>query len=131
MKQLEFRATEVNVLITHALAADNYRAMNTTNQAAGPRLWLVGDRGVYLMSNGSPVLKNDEGFNVVAFAIGMDPVKDEDWNYNKRAIFGGDDGADELDFIPAISDQIRQSANTIRFGLTETSISLLPLQRGS
>ena len=57
MKQIEFPATEVKALINHALAADNYRSMNTTKQAAGPRLWLVGDHGVYLMSNGSPVLK--------------------------------------------------------------------------
>ena len=68
---------------------------------------------------------------VVAYAIGMDPVKDEDWYYNKRAIYGGDDGGDELDFVPAIADQIRHGAKTIRLELTETSISILPLQRGS
>jgi hypothetical protein len=65
-----------------------------------PGLWLVGDRGVYLMSNGSPALLVDptKTVNVVAFAAEADPAKRPDsWWEIKRAAFGGDDGVTFLD----------------------------------
>ncbi len=59
-----------------------------------PGLWLVGDHGVYAMSNG----KLAEGAKpLVVYAEGCDPNTDDDWFEVKRRTFGGDDGVDFLD----------------------------------
>ena len=63
-------------------------------------LWLVGDQGVYLMSNGGPGLLIDPSgtANVVAHAAEADPAKQPDsWWEVKRISFGGDDGVTFLD----------------------------------
>lgn len=59
-------------------------------------LWLVADRGVYLMSNGAPALLVEEGkdANVVAYAKESDPTggdEFDDWYEAKNLIMGGDD----------------------------------------
>lgn len=60
-----------------------------------PGLWLVGDQGVYLMSNG----KLPEGVKpLVVYAEECDPRANDDWFDVKRRTFGGDDG---VDFIHA------------------------------
>lgn len=59
-----------------------------------PGLWLVGDHGVYIMSNG----KLAEGVKpLVVCADECDPEKCDDWFEVKRRTFGGDDGVDFLD----------------------------------
>lgn len=60
-------------------------------------LWLVGDQGVYLMSNGRPSLRPDETSpsSLVAKAFETDPDRHPDtWYDTKVASFGGDDGCD-------------------------------------
>lgn len=61
-------------------------------------LMLVGDRGVYLMSNGKPCLPDPDGApNLVAYAKEADPRgSSSDWYDVKLASFGGDDGAEFL-----------------------------------
>ena len=61
-------------------------------------LMLVGDQGVYLMSNGCPALASDDGKpNLIAMAAETDPVaRPDDWYDVKEAAFGGDDGAEFL-----------------------------------
>ncbi|WP_315927494.1 DUF3085 domain-containing protein [Mesorhizobium sp. SP-1A] len=59
-----------------------------------PGLWLVGDHGVYLCSNGSLV---DGARPLVAYAEECDPAGNGDWFEVKRRTFGGDDGVDFLD----------------------------------
>lgn len=61
-------------------------------------LMLVGDQGIYLMSNGCPALPDENGrANLVAYAIEADPEKHpDDWYEVKAAAFGGDDGAEFL-----------------------------------
>ena len=73
-------------------------------------LMLVGDHGVYLMSNGYPGFSDAEGqANLVAYAVEADPrTCPDDWYDVKRASFGGDDGAEFL------------SADTIRKALEAT-----------
>jgi len=69
--------------------------IDTTKIPAG--LWLVGDQGVYLMSNGRPNLRRDETSEsaLVAMAFETDPDRHPDsWYDTKRASFGGDDGCD-------------------------------------
>ncbi|NTF72743.1 DUF3085 domain-containing protein [Rhizobium rhizogenes] len=59
-----------------------------------PGLWLVGDHGVYLMSNG----KLPEGAKpLVIYAEECDPRIHDDWFEVKRRTFGGDDGVDFTD----------------------------------
>ncbi|MFT9115140.1 MAG: DUF3085 domain-containing protein [Acetobacter malorum] len=61
-------------------------------------LMLVGDQGVYLMSNGTPCLPDPAGsLNLVAYAKEADPRgSSDDWYDVKLASFGGDDGAEFL-----------------------------------
>lgn len=57
-----------------------------------PMLILENDHGVYLMTNaeleGSPASRR-----TVAYAAGMDPEKDDDWDYYASSVFGGDDSS--------------------------------------
>jgi hypothetical protein len=55
------------------------------------KITLVGDHGVYLMSFAVEPEKR-----VVACARGCDPAKDEDFWENKRRLYGGDDGGDDV-----------------------------------
>lgn len=59
-----------------------------------PGLWLVGDHGVYLMSNGK---LPDGARPLVVYAEQCDPTTSDDWFHIKRATFGGDDGVESLD----------------------------------
>lgn len=61
-------------------------------------LMLVGDHGVYLMSNNAHT-KKVEGTNSlpVVYAKGINPDIDEDYYEKKRSTFGGDDGVEFID----------------------------------
>ncbi|EJN06849.1 DUF3085 domain-containing protein [Phyllobacterium sp. YR531] len=59
-----------------------------------PGLWIVGDHGVYLCSNGE-LAKG--ATPLVAYAEECDPHRNDDWFEVKRWTFGGDDGVDFLD----------------------------------
>jgi hypothetical protein len=58
-----------------------------------PGLWLVGDHGVYLCSNG----KLAGARPLVVYAQECDPNRNDDWLEVKRRTFGGDDGVEFLD----------------------------------
>jgi hypothetical protein len=78
------------------LTADNFPTADDVDPAKiPPGLWLVGDQGVYLMSNGRPALlvDADDTRHVVAHAAEANPGTGLDsWWGVKRAAFGGDDG---------------------------------------
>ena len=99
MTKLTFDAAIVKQLIADAKTAKDHRlAFGQTKREPG--LWLVGDEGVYLMSNGIPVLKrirSDE--TIVAYAHECNPKKMpfNTWWEAKSFTFGGDDG---VEFIP-------------------------------
>lgn len=59
-----------------------------------PGVWLVGDYGVYLCSNGK-LLGGEKPF--VAYALECDPRTNDDWFEVKRRTFGGDDGVEFID----------------------------------
>lgn len=59
-----------------------------------PGLWLVGDHGVYVMSNGKLA---EAGRPLVAYAEECDPTSNDDWFHIKRQTFGGDDGVEFFD----------------------------------
>lgn len=101
--KLHFDAATVKRLRDHAASSATHRTLY--DEKTGPGLWLVGDQGVYLMSNGDPGLLSGEGSkNVVAYAKECDPTKLEfdEWWSAKQSTFGGDDGIAfiELEAIP-------------------------------
>jgi hypothetical protein len=97
-------------------------------ETAKPGLWLVGDHGVYLMSNGAPGMMRPDGKSaVVAYADGIDPKKDKDWWDAKRHTFGGDDGSVYLD---AAAVRAGLGGEKFRLGITPESVRIIPARRG-
>jgi hypothetical protein len=93
-----FQASKVQELLDHARGCKVLRRAYTQedDEALEPGLWLVGDQGVYLMSNG--VRDEDRPSSAVyAEECNPDTVEFEDWWAFKRASFGGDDGVEYLD----------------------------------
>ncbi len=90
------------------ITAANFPTMDDVDPARiPPGLWLVGDQGVYLMSNSRPPLLVDaaDTRNVTAHAAETSPAADPDgWWEVKRAAFGGDDGVVflELRFVEGL-----------------------------
>ncbi|MEO9191635.1 MAG: DUF3085 domain-containing protein [Acetobacteraceae bacterium] len=100
---LHFDQALVHRLLAHSAAASQHRATFGQAEPAPAGLWLVGDTGVYLMSNGVPGLYRDPNAsspNVVCYAREADPdTLDVDAADDaKRASFGRDDG---VEFIAA------------------------------
>jgi len=81
---LRFEKAVVRRLVEHARNAPKSRSAYG-EQDAGPALWLVGDAGIYLMSNGLPpishtgeILKGNGGAKtpyLTAPAVGCDPAE--------------------------------------------------------
>jgi hypothetical protein len=92
-----------------------------------PGVWLVGDQGVYLLSNG----KLAEGERaLVVYSDECHPVGNPDWWHYKRRHFGGDDGIEFLDaerLIPLFDRNTR--CTHLRVQLTETDVSLSLIAR--
>lgn len=85
-------------------------------------LWLVGDNGVYIMSNGK---LSDGGRPLVVYSEECHPVGNPDWFDYKRRHFGGDDGIAFIEaerIIPLINRDFRYTH--LRLQLRETDISL-------
>lgn len=94
-------------------------------------LWLVGDLGIYLMSNGNPGLVGEKGIgNLVAYAEEADPnLNPEGWYDMKLASFGADDG---VEFLSA--DSIRKALEATengKFWLEVTSTHIFAPSRSS
>jgi hypothetical protein len=82
-----------------------------------PGLWLVGDHGVYLCSNGA-LAKNAKP--LVAYADECDPRRNDGWFEVKRRTFGRDDG---VDFFYAQGLEALMAASP---GCTRLRIAFLP-----
>lgn len=87
-------------------------------------LWLVKDRGVYLMSPGEPHLPDVDGSksSMVAYALEANPA-DEDCYDAARSIMGGDDGCDRLD-LEFFEQAIAQGMGAVLVEVSDTSLSL-------
>src|SRR3954469_1791707 len=98
---LHFDQALVRQPLAHSQAAPARRAAFDQADPAGPGLWLVGDSGVYLMSNGLPGLLRQPGTSrqFVCHAIEADPdaLGYERADDAKRVSFGGDDGVEFID----------------------------------
>lgn len=71
-------------------------------EETGKGFWLVGDHGVYLMTNTTDGIhhknlgKNDKRLAVYARECNPDTMEFDDWWHVKRTTFGGDDGVEFL-----------------------------------
>ena len=90
-----------------------------------PGLWLVGDQGVYLLSNG----KLAEGQRaLVVYSDECHPVGNPDWWHYKRRHFGGDDGIEFLaaeTLIPLFDRNTRCTHPRVQLTETDVSLSLI------
>src|SRR5690242_16565015 len=94
MPVLHFPRATVDRLLAHTKAAPSHEASLGDPETQRPALWLVGDEGIYLMSNGSPRLLIAGDRSLAAYARECDPFampSDECWDA-KVDIFGADDG---------------------------------------
>lgn len=92
-----------------------------------PGVWLVGDEGVYLLSNG----KLAEGQRpCVVYAEECDPKTNPDcWHY-KRQHFGGDDGIEFLDAFMLVKLIAASPGCThLHLAMSKTSMSITPIRR--
>ena len=87
-----------------------------------PGFWLVGDQGVYIMSNG----KLTEGDRpLVLYSDECHPVGNPDWYDYKRRHFGGDDGIAFIDaeqLIPLLDRNFRRTHLHVQLSGTEISL---------
>lgn len=90
-----------------------------------PGLWLVGDQGVYLLSNG----KLAEGHKaLVVYCEECHPVGNPDWWDYKRRWFGGDDGIEFIEagqLIPRFDRNFRATHLQVRCTETDIALSLV------
>ena len=129
-----FSVTDVHAVITRgridALANGGFRNPYyglRPGKDEKPGLWLVGDEGVYLLSNG----KLAEGQRaLVVYAEECDPKTNPDYWHYKRQHFGADDGIDFLD-AAALARLFAASpgATHLRIATTDTSLVLTPIRR--
>jgi hypothetical protein len=95
-----------------------------------PALWLVSDRGVYLMSNAelSPELKIkiEAGQSLpVAYANECNPKSsNDDWYANKRAIMGGDDCVTSLP-LAWFEEAVKAGKSTFQLQVTSENIRII------
>lgn len=89
-----------------------------------PGLWLVGDEGVYILSNG----KLPEGQKaLVCYAEECNPSTNPDYWHYKRQHFGDDDGIEFLDAVEVMRLlDAAADATHLCVEMTDTSISLTP-----
>mgnify|MGYP000906993672 FL=1 len=90
-----------------------------------PGLWLVGDEGVYLMSNGKLV---DGQQALVIYSEQCHPKGDIDWWDYKRRHFGGDDGIEFIEaerLIPLFDRNMRATHLNIQLSETEVALTLI------
>ena len=129
-----FSVTDIRAVITRgridALANGGFRNPYyglRPGKDEKPGLWLVGDEGVYLLSNG----KLAEGQRaLVVYAEECDPKTNPDYWHYKRQHFGGDDGIEFLD-AKRLVKQIAAvpQATHVRIEMTDTSMSITPIRR--
>ena len=132
--RLHFDRADVRKLLAHAKAAKDHAATYGQEQPIQPGLWLVGDMGIYLMSNGRPGLKAepDKPGSFVVYARECHPTKMpfDRWYEVKRSAFGGDDGCDYIpatDIEAALADQ--SPTEPLNINLTPRGMSLITVTR--
>ncbi len=114
--------------IADAAANDGFRNPfygSRPGKGEKPGLWLVGDEGVYLMSNGKLV---DGQQALVIYSEQCHPKGDIDWWDYKRRHFGGDDGIEFIEaerLIPLFDRNMRATHLNIQLSETEVALTLI------
>ena len=128
-----FSVTDVRAVITRGRidAVLNGGFRNPHGLSAGknerPGLWLVGDEGVYIMSNGK--LAEDQR-PLVVYAQECDPKTNSDYWHYKRQHFGGDDGVEFLDAAELVKlINAAPSATHLTITMTDSALSLVLVRR--
>ncbi|MER8949837.1 DUF3085 domain-containing protein [Mesorhizobium sp. M0809] len=88
-----------------------------------PGLWLVGDQGVYVMSNGK-LADGERPLVLYSEECHATP----DWFHYKQRHFGGDDGIEFIDaeqLIPLSDRNLRCTHLNVQLTETEVSLSLI------
>ena len=103
-----------------------YQGISAESEA-GAGLWLVGDEGVYVLSNG----KLAEGQRpLVIYAEECDPKTNPDYWHYKRRYFGGDDGVEFIDAVELEKLVTAQpDATHLQIVMDDTSISISVIRR--
>lgn len=95
MSELKFKKQEVLDVIDHSTKNPRGKAMWQAEYGEEdtdkPTILLVGDDGVYIMTGGATAGAP------IAYALGCNPEKADDWYDLKVNTFGGDDGFEHLD----------------------------------
>lgn len=92
-----------------------------------PGVWLVGDQGVYIMSNGKLA---DGERPLVVYSEECHPIGNPDWFHYKHRHFGGDDGIEFIDAEQLIAMFDRNLRCThLHVQLTERQVSLSLITR--
>ena len=133
MALLKFNVSDIRILMEHTKNAPEHVPLYNQGEKPPAGLWLVGDQGVYLMSNGQPNLLHDgtlrnentkeftSGF--VVYAKGINPDIDEEWFDTKRATFGGDDGSDFI-ALDSLENIITPKKRVLTIDITPTTFRI-------
>ena len=129
-----FSVTDVRAVITRgridAVLNGGFRNPHyglAPEQDERPGLWLVGDEGVYIMSNGK--LAEDQR-PLVVYAQECDPKTNSDYWHYKRQHFGGDDGVEFLDAAELVKlIMAAPTATHLTIAMTDSAISLALVRR--
>lgn len=114
--------------IADAAANDGFRNPyygTRPGEGEQPGLWLVGDQGVYLCSNGELASGQRP---LVIYSEQCHPTGNPDWWPYKRQHFGGDDGIEFIEaerLIPLFDRHLRATHLNIQLTETEIAFSLL------
>jgi hypothetical protein len=143
MPTLIFKAADVMRVVLHTLTAkahqeeliDYGKDGEGVYRPGSPKLLLVHDHGVYLVSNGQPKdlikVRSPNGLHIIdglyaAYAKGCDPAKHPDtWWDTSRALVGGDDFVEYLPWAEAVREMIDNGANEIKIGIGPNRLELL------
>jgi hypothetical protein len=115
---LTFQAADVQRLIDVTKAAKEHRGRPYEDDTPEPGLWLVGDDGVYLMTN----RKLGQGEKPEVVYAQECPSGDF---HAKRQIFGGDDGAEFLPVEDCEKWVSRSGGPTVFIKLSPEQLELL------
>lgn len=125
MARLRFSTKDVFPLLLHAKACSEWGMAYGHKGDPGPRLVLVKDEGIYLMSNGQPrqIDPQADGTRcIVAYATGHDPRNGNTWDKDREAA-GGDDFGEWLP-LDLFEEAIASGADHIVVSLTESKVSI-------
>ena len=95
------------------------------DEGEAPGLWVVGDHGVYAMSNGK-LAAGDRP--LVLYSEQCHPIGNPDWYDYKRRHFGGDDGIEFIDaelLVPLFDRNFRCTHLHVQLTGRQVSLSLI------